>query len=148
MQVLTHRIGLMLVVLASVVFAGCSDGGNDDEQDDDASAVSSLTVTLSEWRIKAESTHVNAGEVTFNVRNEGAAPHELVVVRTNLSANKLPVASGFVDEEQAVPVGRTANVNNGKSETLILPVTPGTYVLFCNIHAHYGQGMSMALMVK
>lgn len=48
-------------------------------------------VTLQEWAVIPAASSVEAGEVTFEATNEGPDdPHELVVVRTDLSPEALP----------------------------------------------------------
>jgi hypothetical protein len=47
---------------------------------DDGSEVSAV---LTEWAVEVDPGSVPAGEVTFNVENAGAIPHELVVIRSD-----------------------------------------------------------------
>jgi hypothetical protein len=51
-----------------------------------------VSVTEKEWTIKPSGSSVSAGKVTFDAKNTGQEDHELVVLRTNTPAAKLPIA--------------------------------------------------------
>jgi mono/diheme cytochrome c family protein len=106
-----------------------------------------LAVELTEWAVATEAS-VDANGVTFNVNNAGAVAHELAVIRTDLPADGLPVAGGLVDESGLDVVGRVPEFAGGSSQSITLDLTPGNYVLICNIPAHYGLGMTTSLTVE
>jgi uncharacterized cupredoxin-like copper-binding protein len=148
-------VGRLRWILASTLLvaliAGCgggASGGTATGSGASGAAVSSIDVTMSEWTVKPSATKAKAGDVTFNVANKGATVHEFAIARTELPADKLPQAAGAVDEKQVPLVGRTANIDAGKTETKAFNLQAGKYVLFCNIPAHYGQGMHVALTVE
>lgn len=156
------RSGVMVIAaVVGVLAATAACGGGDDSEADDpapqgssgASAAASdesyeLKVELSEWAVKPAAATVKAGEVTFEVTNKGAAPHELVVVKTDLAPDRLPVSNGAADEKQSAPLGRTSQMAAGKTEEKTITLAAGKYVLLCNLPAHYGQGMRTALTVN
>lgn len=107
-----------------------------------------VTVTLSEWAVAAGAESVAAGDVTFAVSNSGSVPHELVVIRTDLAADALPVSGGLVDEGQVEVADRTAQLNGGGSAELAVTVTAGSYALVCNLPGHYDLGMRIAFRVQ
>lgn len=116
-----------------------------------------VDVTLQEWAIVPSVAEVNAGQVTFNAKNISTKEeHEMVVVKTDLGLFDLPKGSdGKVDEEGAgmTAVGEISETAAGASGTVTLDLTPGKYLLICNIvdadgTAHYGSGMSTAFTVK
>lgn len=146
---------LVMVVGAMAALAAC--GGSDSKDDSSSSSSSSsssaggsIKVELSEWTVKPSATSAKAGDVKFEVTNKGAAPHEFVVIKTDLAADKLPVngSTSTVDEKQVPPVGRTANIQATKEEDKSFTLTAGKYVLLCNLAAHYGQGMHVAFTVN
>ena len=103
---------------------------------------STTKVTLQEFRITARPGLVSAGAVTFDVTNAGGITHEMVIVRAP-SAESLPTVAkagersvGAVDEE-AVAAGDTmGETGDVKAQTHVVKtfkLTPGIYVLFCNI---------------
>jgi mono/diheme cytochrome c family protein/plastocyanin len=108
----------------------------------------SVAVDLVEWSVTAGQPSVEADGVTFNVTNGGAVTHELVVIRSDLAADMLPVDGGEVDESALDVVGHIPEFSGGTSESVTLDLTPGNYVLICNIPAHYGLGMSTTLTVE
>ncbi len=85
----------------------------------------------------------------FSVANAGAAPHELVVIRTDLAADALPVEGGSVDEASGdlEVVGETQPFSANTTQTLRVDLEAGSYVLICNIPGHYEAGMQAAFTV-
>lgn len=84
-----------------------------------------------------------AGDVTFHVTNDAASEtHEFVIVRTDQSADSLPLNSdGDVDEDQIDVVDEVEDLEPGNSEDLTVNLPAGHYALICNLPEHYGQGM-------
>lgn len=115
-------------------------------------------VTLDEWKVVASPASVAAGKVTFDVRNEGEEPHELVVVRAE-SASELKIVDGKVDED-ALPagafVGEVEAFPAGQTCKGTFELTAGSYVLFCNIvethegkpESHVQEGMVTTFEVR
>jgi uncharacterized cupredoxin-like copper-binding protein len=144
------RTGGRIAVTAAlaVVAAACGGGG----------AQSTVGVTLREFAVEPAQSSAPAGEVTFEVRNEGPNdPHELVVIRTDLAPDALPTDDrGVVDEEgEGIEVvDEVEEIPVGGSATLTVELDPGSYVLICNIYdeeeqeAHYAQGMRTAFTVE
>ncbi len=95
----------------------------------------------------------NAGEITFEVHNEGRGSHNLVIIRTDLAADALPFAdvnNHFVDEEAAgEKIGEIEEFRGGGAmEVGSFTLTPGRYVLICNLSRHYEWGMFAELTVE
>lgn len=58
-----------------------------------------MNVALGEWTVAPDKTTVKAGQVYFLADNRGPDdPHELVIIRTNLAPDQLPVVDGRVPE--------------------------------------------------
>ncbi len=94
-----------------------------------------------------------AGKTTIEAPNEGSVEHELVVFKTNKNPAKLPTeANGEVDEEkldkEAEEAGEIADVEAGDTKAEEFELTPGKYVIFCNLPGHYAQGMYGTVTVK
>lgn len=108
-----------------------------------------IHVTERDFAITAPSSIPSGGDVTFKVTNDGPATHEFVVVRTDLPADELPIASDglSVDEDAVDHVGEIGQVDLGTTETVQLSLPPGRYVFFCNLDGHYLGGMHTALVV-
>jgi len=125
----------------------------------------SAKVTLEEFTITPHPALVKSGAVTFDVENVGSVTHEMVIVRA-ASLSALPKVTkkgersvGAVNEEairEADKIGETGDVPARTHVTKTFNLTPGTYVLFCNIDTangdgtvlnHFKQGMSATLTV-
>jgi uncharacterized cupredoxin-like copper-binding protein len=80
-----------------------------------------------------------AGHVTFEIRNSGELPHELVVIRTDKDAEGLPIEGVMVVENQLDVVARTEHIPAAGQATLAVDLGRGHYVLICNLSGHYEQ---------
>lgn len=112
----------------------------------EASATASTVRTqLMEWMVMPSSNTVPAGKVTFVATNSGKAPHNLVVLKTNLAPSKLPMAGAKAKEVGLV--GKTPVFGPKQTKKLTLALKPGRYVLICNVAGHYMAGMRAAFRV-
>ena len=109
-------------------------------------------VLLKDFEVRQEATVVPAGTVSFLIRNQGPTTHEVIVVRTDLAPDKLPLQSDglTVDEEErgVKLLEEVEGLDIDDRETLILDLAPGRYVLYCNLEGHYLGGMYEALIVR
>src|SRR5262245_11036721 len=95
-----------------------------------------IEAKLAEWSIKLDSASAPAGEVTFVTENVGADVHELVVLKTDIAHDMLPLgADGNVNEAAAgiKVAGEVEDIAPGKTEELTLDLEAGSYALICNI---------------
>lgn len=106
-----------------------------------AALPSAVSVKLSEWSITPSVATAKAGKITFTVTNTGKMGHEMVVLKTDAPAGKLPVGSNSRVSE-ATNVGEAGDVPVGKTKTVTLNLKPGHYQLVCNIAGHYKAGMT------
>ena len=159
MKLQWHRIGMLFVLgaLSLGLLAACSSDADEEAEPEattepEATASEPMDTTvasvLSEWAVTADPTTVPAGEVTFEVSNTGAIPHELAIVHTDLAADALPVADGVVNEAELDVVGRVEEFAGGAESSGTFELEAGSYVLICNIPAHYSQGMHAAFTVE
>lgn len=109
-----------------------------------------VNVELNEWSVTPDVSSVTAGDIDFVATNTGAIDHELVVLKTDLAADALPVADGKVDEHGAgvEEIGEIEEFAAGATESATFTLTPGSYVLICNIAGHYEAGMYTAFTVS
>ncbi|MCU1379442.1 MAG: hypothetical protein JWN29_2425 [Acidimicrobiales bacterium] len=135
-----RRIWGILGVLA-LGLVGCGDG--------DGSSGGTVGATLSDFKISLDTSSVPAGDVTFEVANKGPSVHEFVVFKTDLAPEALPRDdSGEVAEsDEFAPIDEIEDIQNGAQPKLDVNLEAGTYVIICNVPAHYGRGMHAALQV-
>jgi uncharacterized cupredoxin-like copper-binding protein len=107
-----------------------------------ATAPGTVAVKLGEMFVRPNATTVAAGKVTFQVQNTGKLVHEMIV-------SKAPVAfpSGAAKASEKTSVGEVAELQPGTSGQTKLNLTPGTYVLYCNVPGHYAAGQHIAFTV-
>ena len=121
-----------------------------------------VTASLKEWEIKITSADLAAGDITFNLTNNGDKEHEFIVRKTDLKSDSLPLIdsgadAGRIDEESSKLSGvgnpsEVAVVPPGSTGlSLRLTLEPGHYVLFCNLKVedllHYQKGMHVDFTV-
>ncbi len=135
---------LGVAVGAALVAAGCGGHGADS-----SGSTPIVNVTERDFAILAP-TVVNAGNVVLRVHNKGHVGHELIVVRA--STAHLPMRSDglTVDEEllQRSDLGALEPHDAPATRELPLHLTPGRYVLFCNMSGHFIGGMHHVLIVR
>lgn len=105
-----------------------------------------LKVTSSEFAFDPTTLDAAAGKVEITLDNAGKIPHELVLLKTDTAADKLPVSGGRVSEKDSV--GEISETDGGKTAAHEFDLKPGTYVFVCNIPGHYQDGMRGTLTVK
>ncbi len=153
-----------VTVIAGLLIAGCGASKGSDvptsaaatPQSTSASATGSannLSVSLSDYSFTPSSPTVKAGALTITAPNTGQIAHELVVYKTSKSAGSLPTKGAEVDEDALKASGGTdegeiLNVAPGQTKSTDFKLTPGTYVMICNIPGHYAQGMYGTITVK
>jgi uncharacterized cupredoxin-like copper-binding protein len=113
-------------------------------------ASETIRVRLLSNAIQLDTSSVKTGTVTFEVTNvaDNKLKHELVVLKTDLAEDRLPVKNERVIETKFKKMGEAEDIAPGKSKRLTLKLSPGHYVLICNNAGHYSQGMHTALIVS
>ena len=153
---------MALGAIAALFATGCGDDSGTTtttENESEAAATggggaggSTLSIKMGEFFFSPKSTAAHAGPTAIEAPNEGTVEHELVVFKTNMDPAKLPTeASGEVDEEKmdkiAESAGEIPDVEAGETKSAQFELTPGRYVIFCNLPGHYASGMYGTLTV-
>lgn len=95
-----------------------------------AASAQTVSVTLSEWKVRLTRDTVRAGPVTFQVNNAGAMNHAFHVLGDSVDRGT-----------REIPARQTAS--------LTVTLKPGTYELFCPMSedSHKMAGMARKLVV-
>jgi uncharacterized cupredoxin-like copper-binding protein len=93
-----------------------------------AEAAQSVDVSETEFKIALASS-VHAGKVTFNVKNDGKLPHDLVIEGNGVKE-------------------KTPLLDPGQSKALEVDLKPGTYDVYCSVPGHKQAGMDLKLTVS
>lgn len=146
--------------LAAAGLGGCG-GGNDNGSGTTARtpapaapAGSALTIKMSEFKFDPKNATAKAGTVKITAPNVGTAEHELVLFKTNRAPGSFKVSGARVDEEAldktpgVTGVGEIADVEPKQTKSASFDLTPGRYVMICNVAGHYKSGMYGTITVR
>ncbi len=135
------------VAVGALGLAACGSSGGSDASDRD------IGVKLTEWSITTDRAEAPAGEITFDMENDGSVVHEFVVVKTDLEPEQLPVDEDGMFDERAKGLNFLDEVENidpdGGTAELTMDLKPGKYLLVCNkppvpkenLPAHWAEKM-------
>jgi uncharacterized cupredoxin-like copper-binding protein len=108
-----------------------------------------VTVSLTEFKLTPDPASAPAGAVTFQVTDTGTTQHNFRLVKTDDAPDQLPVSGSKVDESQLDVIAKTnGDLNAGASQSLSATLEAGNYVLFCNVAGHYKLGMHATFTVE
>ena len=144
------------VILAAAALAACSSPAASPSADGGGGGSSSggtaVDVTLSEFKVEFSTTDIPAGDVTFNVTNDGTIVHEFVVFKTDAAEDALPEASDEPevneDDPSLTSMGEVEDVDPGSSKSFSANLEAGDYVGICNVEGHYDSGMHIHFTVS
>jgi uncharacterized cupredoxin-like copper-binding protein len=86
-----------------------------------------VEVVENEFKIILPDTQLRAGEITFEVKNEGKIPHDLAI-------------RGMEEKTELIP--------GGGSDELTVTLDAGTYELWCTVPGHEEAGMVLEISVS
>jgi len=157
MDIRKFATALMLVGALTVALAACSSSDESGEPsyapstsgDTGGDAMGGIATTLKDFAISAAPADAAAGDMTFDIKNDGPSDHEMVIIKTDLAADALPTDNkGEVIEDEVEAIDEVEDVAPGSSVSLSVNLEAGNYVLICNLPGHYAAGMSTAFTVN
>ena len=85
-----------------------------------------VDVSETEFKIAAASTTYKAGEIAFEVKDDGKIAHDLAIKETG---------------------DKTKEIQPGGTAELKVELKPGKYLLYCSIPGHEAAGMKLSITV-
>jgi len=134
---------LILLAVLAVVASAC--GG---AAPTDAGETPNLLVDLSDYKVVTDHPAIAAGHIVIGIRNHASMAHELKVIKTDLAPDQLPVDAATAKVKEDGKVAELLDIAAGASRKLVVDLTPGKYVLLCNVAGHYQLGMRTGLEVR
>jgi len=147
---------LVTATVSVLLLAGCGTAGGTNVTKVDATnaatvntSATTVNATRTDSKIVLDKSSVPSGKITFLVSNAGTMTHEVVVLKTDVAADKIapnPEEPGKMSEDGSQ--GESGDLDPTQKATFTLDLVPGNYVLICNQPAHYLLGMHIAFTVK
>ena len=111
-----------------------------------------VRVNEHDFGIQLDRTTFPAGNYVFVDTNRGPSAHELVMWKTSETADRLPLdAEHRVNEaspELDSVLDSGSSLQPGERRLLTTTLTPGHYVLVCNLPGHFRAGMHVDITVR
>ena len=142
-----RRFAALFVIAAAIAVpvAGCGGGDDDNSTSADTGGATPATttggagggagqtvdMTAADFKFDPSDTTVKSGNVTFNLKNQGQAPHSLEIEDVN-------------GQDQEIE----GDVAPGQSGTLTVNLPPGKYEFYCPVANHKEMGMEGEITVK
>jgi uncharacterized cupredoxin-like copper-binding protein len=108
----------------------------------------SVSVALSEFKIKPAVATVAPGRVDFAVTNDGKIKHQFTIIRTDKPASTI-LSKQNPDDDIPGARGEISSLAPGTKKQLVVKnLKPGHYALVCALPGHYQAGMYADFTVK
>ena len=136
-----RRVFIALACAASFAAVGCSSSSSSPGTE------GGIAVTEQDFSIAASPSSAAAGEVSFDITNNGPAAHEFLVVKSDEDSGSLTVKDGIVPEDTIDLIDEQEEIAPSTNTTLTVDLEAGSYILMCNLNGHYQQGMHAGFTV-
>jgi len=108
-----------------------------------------VTIITKEFQFIPSEIHINAGKTKFVVINNGVSEHELVVY--DISKKDIIDKAELEEDEETIKnniLFEIEEIHTGESsETAIMDLKEGSYVMGCHIAGHYEAGMTGTIII-
>lgn len=149
---------LTLLAIGALALVGCGSDDNGDDADGEVDPTTAATevsgsdettveFTLSDFEIAGPAS-APAGAIRFDVTNDSAQLHELVIVRSDAATDALPIVDALVPEADLDLIGEIEEFPGGEERSGTFTLDAGRYLLICNIAGHYQLGMVSEFTVE
>jgi len=119
---------VVLGVVAIVAMSKSDSDGTSGASPAETVSAATIVVDIKEFSITMSPSAVRPGDVTFEIRNSGAVPHDFVITKLDIHSSLL---------------------NSGASETIVAKnVVAGTYEVICTVAGHADAGMKATFTVS
>jgi uncharacterized cupredoxin-like copper-binding protein len=107
-----------------------------------------IAATLYDNAIVLDAGSAPSGRVAFEILNRGELLHEVEIFSGARSGQTLPVRSSIADTTGLTLVDEVENILADSAADLVVDLDPGTYLVICNMPAHYEAGMWTYLTIE
>jgi Sulfocyanin (SoxE) domain len=135
-----HKVTWPALAAGVLVAAGC--GGTAHR------ALPVVSITERDFHIRAPH-EVPSGDVNVVLKNLGPVSHELLIIHAG--RNPLPLrVDGFTIDENAVESRLVAAIEPEGVGTrdVVVHLTPGRYIVLCNMAGHAASGMETSFLAR
>ena len=146
MDRLFARITIAAAAIALAGGVGCSSSSSSSSSAGGSEA-GDISASEKDFSIGLSAASPPAGSVTFNISNEGPSTHEFVIIKTDDAPDTLPVKDNEVQEDGLNVVDEQEDIAPSTTGVLQTNLGAGSYVIICNLPAHYESGMHTAFTV-
>ena len=146
MDRLFARITIAAAAIALAGGVGCSSSSSSSSSAGGSEA-GDISASEKDFSIGLSAASAPEGSVTFNISNEGPSTHEFVIIKTDDAPDALPVKDNEVQEDGLNVVDEQEDIAPSTTGVLQTNLEAGSYVIICNLPAHYESGMHTAFTV-
>ena len=126
------------LVLTMATIAACAPAASD---------AIPIQVALHDDAIDLEVDNTPSGRIALEIRNQGELVHEVEIFSGATNGQILPVRSSVAVTTGLGLIDEVENILAESRALLVVDLSPGTYLLICNLPAHYESGMWTYLTV-
>ena len=130
------------MTIAALALAACAAGPKADVSS------AQMVVELTDYKVASNVATLKSGKAKIGVRNISGQLHEVILIKTDTAADKLPVDGGTSKAKEDVKVASAMNIGAGGVVAMDVDLAPGNYLLICNVAGHYQLGMRSAFKVE
>jgi len=127
---MTLRALILLFLVAATASCAATTSGEE-----------AVKVALADFSLSLDRSTAPAGPLDFVVANRGPSVHEIEVFSGAGEGTVLPIAASVADTTGLDLVDEVEDILPGSTATLTLDLSPGTYLVICNLPGHYEHGM-------